>query len=318
MANSTLKTDNCSFRYCQRTLKDEISCVGIGLHTGIKVSMKLKPAAPDTGIVFHRVDIAGKGAVIPAKWDNVVDATLCSSIGNDEGVKIMTIEHLMAAFHSMGIDNAEVEINGSEVPAMDGSAAQFVFLIECAGIAKQNAPRKAIKVLKEISITDGDCIVSITPAEKGLSIDFDINFNADAIGYQSYYVELDKESFKSNISRARTFGFLKDVEKLRAAGLARGGSLENAVVIDENTILNKDGLRYKDEFVRHKILDAVGDLYLAGHSIIGNYCGSRSGHAHTSQLLNKMFNDKSSWKLVNLDDYTPSSKKWKEPIKAFA
>ena len=286
----------------QKTLKNPISCVGFGLHSGNRICLTINPASPNTGIVFRRVDIAGKGAIIPARFDHVVDTTLCSCIGSENGAKISTVEHLMAAFNGLGVDNAEVEINGSEVPAMDGSAAPFVFLIECAGLVEQNEPRRYIKVKKSISYSDGKAEASLTPAKEGLTLDFEIDFAAKAVGKQNLLVRLGSRSFKNEVSQARTFGFLKDIERLRAAGLARGGSLDNAVLVNEDTVVNEEGLRYKDEFVRHKLLDAVGDLYLAGLPIIGVYKGKFSGHAHTCELLRKLSSDEGAYEVVTVEE----------------
>ena len=256
--------------------------------------MTLLPGEINSGIVFKRTDISGGGAEIPATWDNVVDTTMCTVLGNDEGVTISTVEHLMAALSGTGIDNAVIEINGPEVPVMDGSAAPFIFLVECAGTVQQDAPRRYVRVLKAISVEDGEKTASIVPAE-GLTIDFDINFESAAVSRQSISVGMAGEAFKNEVSRARTFGFLHEVEALRAAGLAKGGSLDNAVVVSGDKVINEDGLRYDDEFVRHKVLDAVGDLYLAGGELLGHFHGHCSGHAATNTLLRALFADKEAW-----------------------
>ena len=235
-------------KYQQKTIKHEISCVGVGLHTGNKISMVLKPAEVNTGIVFHRTDVAGRNAYIPARHENVVDTRMCTCIGNKDGVKIATIEHLMAAIHALGITNMEIDINGPETPVMDGSAAPFVFLIECAGIKVQKAALKALKVLKSVSYKDGDKEVTLSPADEGLSMHFAIDFPAAIIGHQETDLNLSAANFKNMFCRARTFGFLKDIEMLRSIGLARGGSLDNAILVNDNTIMNKEGLRYQDEF----------------------------------------------------------------------
>ena len=278
----------------QRTLKSSINCTGVALHAGIKVSMTLKPAPVNTGIVFHRTDIKGKGALIPARWDQVVDTRMCSVLGNSDGVTVGTVEHLMAALAGCRIDNAIVEINGSEVPVMDGSASPFVFLIECAGVTEQEAPRRAIRVLKPITVRDGDKVVTLTPAS-GFTIDFEIDFRNTAVSHQALGLALINGTFKKELARARTFGFLHEVEALWAMGLARGGSLDNAVVVSGDKVLNEDGLRYDDEFVRHKILDAVGDLYLAGAPILGHFHGFCSGHALTNRLLRELLADPDAW-----------------------
>ncbi len=278
----------------QKTFKSSISCTGVALHSGNKVSMTLMPGKPDSGIVFKRTDIPGGGASIPATWDNVVETTLCTTLGNKDGVTIATVEHLMAALGGSGIDNAVIEVNGPEVPVMDGSAAPFVFLVECAGTVEQDKPRRYIKVLKAISLEDGASIVSLTPAED-FSVDFDIDFESAAISRQSISIGMVGETFKNEVSRARTFGFLHEVEALRAAGLAKGGSLDNAVVVSGDKVINEDGLRYVDEFVRHKVLDAVGDLYLAGGGLLGHFHGVCSGHAANNKLLKALFADDEAW-----------------------
>ncbi len=256
--------------------------------------MTLMPGKPDSGIVFKRTDIPGGGASIPATWDNVVETTLCTTLGNKDGVTIATVEHLMAALGGSGIDNAVIEVNGPEVPVMDGSAAPFVFLVECAGTVEHDKPRRYSKVLKAISFEDGDSVVSLTPAED-FSVDFDIDFESAAISRQSISIGMAGEAFKNEVSRARTFGFLHEVEALRAAGLAKGGSLDNAVVVSGDKVINEDGLRYVDEFVRHKVLDAVGDLYLAGGGLLGHFHGVCSGHAANNKLLKALFADDEAW-----------------------
>lgn len=280
----------------QRTLKASIGCTGIGLHSGAKVSMILHPAESDSGIRFRRTDIAGHGAIVHAHWASVGDTRMNTSLINEAGIGIGTVEHLMSALAGSGIDNCLIDINGPEVPVMDGSAAPFLFLIECAGTVEQDAPRRAIRVLKPISVSDGDKSATLTPSAS-FSLRFEIDFASQAIARQELALSMSKGAFKSEISRARTFGFEQDVMMLRAAGLARGGSLDNAVVIDSTgtKVLNDDGLRYGDEFVRHKILDAVGDLYLAGAPLIGAFHGIRSGHALTNKLLRALFADQSAW-----------------------
>lgn len=285
----------------QRTLKTAISCTGIGLHSGSKVSMVLNPAAPDSGIVFCRTDIQGRGAIVPALWSQVGDTRMNSTLANQDGVQIGTVEHLMSALAASGIDNCRIDINAAEVPVMDGSAAPFLFLIECAGVVEQDQPRRYLRILKTVTVTDGDKVASLSPADS-FSLAFKIDFKAQAISAQEFWVDLGKGTFKSEISRARTFGFEQEVSMMRAAGLARGGSLDNAVVIDSTgtRVLNDEGLRYGDEFVRHKILDAVGDLYLAGAPILGHFDGVRSGHALNNQLLRALFADHSAWELTAL------------------
>ena len=283
----------------QRTLMRPINCNGIALHSGHKVSMTLKPGLANTGIVFTRTDIADKDAVIPATWDRVVDTRMCTVLGNADGVTLSTVEHLMAALAGCGIDNAEIDIDGPEVPVMDGSAEPFVFLIECAGVVEQDAPRRVIRVLKTVSIQDGETVATLSPATQ-MSLDVQIDFENKVISKQNLNVGLVNGAFNKELSRARTFGFLHEVEQLRQAGLAKGGSLDNAIVLSGDGIMNEDGLRYDDEFVRHKILDAVGDLYLAGGAIIGAFSGSRVGHASNNALLRALFADDDAWTFDDL------------------
>lgn len=284
----------------QKTLKSAISCTGIGLHSGEKVLMTLHPAAVNTGIVFRRTDLAGGGVEIPATFAHVVDTRLCTTIGA-EGKAIGTVEHLMAALAGAGIDNALIEVGGAEVPVMDGSAAPFLFLIDCAGVAQQDAPRKALRVLKSVTVVDGDKSASLMPSE-GFSIDFQIDFANPAVGHQAMALAMTDGVFKNEVSRARTFGFLHEAEALWAAGLAKGASLDNAVVVSGERIMNEDGLRFDDECVRHKILDAVGDLYTAGAPILGHYAGVRSSHALNNRLLRELFADQANYEIVDMTE----------------
>jgi UDP-3-O-[3-hydroxymyristoyl] N-acetylglucosamine deacetylase len=284
----------------QRTLKNAISCSGIGLHTGARSTMTLSPADENTGILFKRTDISGGQATIAADWRNVTDSQLCTAIGNDEGVTILTIEHLMAAFAGAGIDNAVVEINGPEVPIMDGSAAPFVFLIECAGTVEQDAQREAILVKKRVSVSADGKQASLSPG-LGFTVGFDIDFDSAAVRQQELRFDMIDGAFKNDLARARTFGFEHEVSAMRAHGLLRGGSLDNAVVVSGDKVLNAGGLRYADEFVRHKVLDCIGDLYLAGAPLLGHFRGSRSGHRMNHQLLATLFADAGAWARVPLD-----------------
>ncbi|HJN23567.1 MAG TPA: UDP-3-O-acyl-N-acetylglucosamine deacetylase [Rhodospirillales bacterium] len=277
----------------QKTLKSSINCAGIALHSGNKVSMVLGPGEPDSGIVFKRTDIAGGGAYIPATWERVVDTNMCTTLGNDDGVTIGTVEHLMAALAGCRIDNATIEVNGPEIPIMDGSSWPFMFLLECAGIVEQDAPRRVIRIKKPVKVMDGGSVASLIPGN-GFSLAFEIEFDSPVISRQSISIGLGNGAFKKELARARTFGLLHEVEQLQASGMALGGSLDNAVVISGGRVLNEDGLRYNDEFVRHKALDAVGDLYLAGAPIIGHFSGTYSGHAANHRLLQKLFADKDS------------------------
>lgn len=284
----------------QKTLKNAIGCSGIGLHTGAKVSMTLLPADENTGIVFKRTDISGGQATIAADWRNVTDTHLCTAIGNDEGVTISTIEHLMAALAGAGVSNVVVEINGPEVPIMDGSSAPFVFLIECAGTVEQAAAREAILVKKRVVISAGDKQASLSPGF-GFTVGFDIDFDSPAVRQQELQFDLVDGAFKNDLARARTFGFEHEVSAMRAHGLLRGGSLDNAVIVSGAKVLNESGLRYTDEFVRHKVLDCIGDLYLAGAPLIGHFHGSRSGHKMNHELLEALFADPTAWARVPLD-----------------
>lgn len=288
-------------RFRQQTLKNSIYCSGTGLHGGAKVAMSLHPAAPDTGIVFRRSDIEGEKAVIQGRYDHVSDTRLCTTLSNEAGISVSTVEHLMAALAGCGLDNVIVEINGPEIPIMDGSSEPFVFLIDCAGVVAQAAPRRVIRVLKPVSVEDGASTVQVEPW-LGSSINIELDFDTAVIGRQSMFVDMLADSFREKLSRARTFGFLHEVEALQAAGLARGGSMENAVVISGDTVLNEGGLRFDDECARHKALDCVGDLYLAGAAIIGHFHGVRPGHAINNKLLRKLLADETAWELVDMDE----------------
>jgi UDP-3-O-[3-hydroxymyristoyl] N-acetylglucosamine deacetylase len=276
-------------------LKSSIGCTGVGLHSGVKVEMTLRPAAPNTGIVFHRTDVGGDAGVIPARWDTVTDTTLCTTVGNDAGVKVATIEHLLAGLAGSGIDNVIIELDGPEVPVMDGSAAPFVFLVDCAGTMPQAAVRRSVRVLRPVVLEDGPARVSLEPSA-GFSVGVEIDFDSAAISQHSGFFDLHNGGFRREICRARTFGFERDVERLWSLGFARGGSLDNAVVIgNDDEILNEGGLRYGDEFVRHKVLDTVGDLYLAGAPLLAHFSGVRPGHALNNQLLRRLFADETNW-----------------------
>ncbi|HJS31980.1 MAG TPA: UDP-3-O-acyl-N-acetylglucosamine deacetylase [Alphaproteobacteria bacterium] len=291
----------------QKTIKTAISCTGAGLHSGVKVTMTLQPAPAGTGIVFRRTDLLrmtrGRptAADIKADYRHVVDTRLCTMLGNAAGATVGTVEHLMAALYGAEIDNLVIEINGPEAPVMDGSAAPFLFLIDCAGVVEQDAPRRAIEILQRVTVDDGKRRLEFLPGA-GFAIDFEIDFESTAIRRQSCFVPLSSESFRAEVARARTFGFLHEVKQLRAAGLARGGSLDNAVVVSGDRVLNKEGLRYDDEFVRHKILDCVGDLYLAGAPIVGQINALRSGHKHNNQALHTLFGRRQAWRYIDLTE----------------
>ena len=276
----------------QKTLKNSIHCSGIGLHSGLSVDMVLHPAEAGSGIRFRRSDL--RNADIPATWENAVETPLCTTLSGQDGIRIATVEHLMSALSGCGIDNALVELNGPEVPAMDGSAAPFVFLIECAGTSEQNAPRRALEIRKEVTVSDPHRSATVKPGS-GLSIDFEIDFDSSLIHRQTWSIQMSQAAYKRDVSRARTFGFLHEVDKLREMGLALGGSLDNAIVINGEGILNDGGLRYENEFVRHKVLDLIGDLYLVGGPVIGAIEGTRAGHGLTLRLIRALFADKSAW-----------------------
>lgn len=271
----------------QKTLKNAIGCSGVGLHTGAKVSMVIRPGESDSGIRFKRTDIPGGQAVIAASWRNVAESMLCSTVANGDGIDVKTVEHLMAAFAGMGIDNALVEVNGPELPIMDGSAGPFVFLIECAGIVEQDAQRRAFKILKPVCVKEEDREASLVPGE-GFSVAFDIDFPSPLVANQEHFVEFTNGTFKKEIASARTFGFEHEVAALRAGGMLLGGSLDNAVVVSGSKVLNDSGLRYGNEFVRHKILDIVGDFSLIGRPIRGMVTAKMTGHADNIALLRQM------------------------------
>ncbi len=280
----------------QHTLRAPVACSGVGVHTGAIVSFRLMPADINTGILFVRTDLKNGARNIPALWDRVVDTKLCTVIGNGEGGLVATIEHLMAALRASGIDNATVEIDGPEVPVMDGSAAAFMTLIEEMGLAEQNAPRREIVVNKSIEVLGNNKSARLEPAPNA-QFSFDISFKSKLIHKQHRDFTLSAAGFKADISRARTFGFFEEVEQLQKMGFARGGTLDNAIVIKDDKVMNEGGLRYDDEFVRHKLLDAVGDMALAGAPIRGRFIGNCSGHAMNNELLRAMFADPETWHL---------------------
>ena len=285
----------------QRTLKNVIGATGVGLHTGKKVYLTLRPAPVNTGIVFRRVDL-DPVAEIPASLDRVSDTRLSTTI-EDNGVRVSTVEHLMSAFAGLHIDNAIVELDSDEVPIMDGSAGIFVFLIQSAGIEMQSAPKQFIRISKPIEIRDGDKWARFEPYD-GFKVSFSIDFDHPSMqsSAQEATIDLSEISFAKEVSRARTFGFLQDVEALQEAGLARGGSLDNAIVMDDFRVINDDGLRYGDEFVKHKILDAIGDLYLLGCPLIGSFCAHKSGHGLNNRLLRELDERRDCWETVAFDD----------------
>ncbi len=276
----------------QTTLRKSISCAGIGLHSGSEIHLTLHPASADSGISFVRSDLAG--LAIPARYDLVTDTVLGTSVARDGVAQVATVEHLMAALWGCGVDNAVIELDGPEVPAMDGSSEPFVFLIECAGIETLKAPRRSIRVLRPVSVDHGDKRISVTPAET-LSVRFEIDFENPIIGRQVFDFKGVNGYFKSELSRARTFGLEAEVAAMHEAGLARGGSLDNAIVVGADRVLNEDGLRFNDEFVRHKVLDCLGDLFLAGAPILGRVEAVRAGHQLNNELLHALFADQANW-----------------------
>ena len=267
----------------------------MGLHSGRPVTLTLRPAAARSGIRFRRVDRAADGFEVAADIDHVVDSRMATAIGAASGPRIGTVEHLLAALSGCGIDNALLDLDGPEVPIMDGSAAPFVFLIECAGIVAQDAPRRAIEVLRPVTVTDGDKRAELLPGS-GCALSFQIDFPSAAIGRQNAAIRLVNGTFKHDIAPARTFGFEHEVAALRAAGLAAGGNLTNAIVVRGNEVINDEGLRFRDEFVRHKLLDSIGDLYLAGAPIVGQFRGLRSGHALNHALVRALRASPQSWR----------------------
>lgn len=285
----------------QRTLKSLIRASGVGLHGGVKVTMTLRPAAPDNGIVFRRVDLP-EPVDLPASALLVGDTRMCSCLEKD-GVKVGTIEHLMSAFAGLGIDNAWVDLDAPEVPILDGSASPFVFLIQSAGIEEQNAAKKFIRVKSPVEVRDGDKLARFDPYD-GYKLSFSITFNHPAISKSAQKAEIDfaEHSYVREVARARTFGFMQEVEYLRENGLALGGGLENAIVLDEFRVLNNDGLRYADEFVKHKVLDAIGDLYLLGHPLLAAFTAHKSGHALNNLLARELLARREAWDLVTFEE----------------
>ncbi len=289
----------------QRTLQNMIRATGVGLHSGEKVYLTLRPAPVDTGIVFRRVDL-DPVVEIPARADYVTETMLCTGLSHDGG-KAMTVEHLMSALAGLGVDNLYVELSAPEVPIMDGSSGPFVFLLQSAGIVEQNAPKRFIRILKTIEVRDGDKVARFEPYD-GFRLGFTVEFDHPAIptSRSRAVVEFSTENYIKEVSRARTFGFMRDLEFMRERNLGLGGSMDNAIVLDEFRVLNDDGLRYADEFVRHKILDAVGDLYLVGHPILGAYEGFKSGHALNNKLVRALLAERSAWEEVSFQRHEPA------------
>ncbi len=299
----------------QRTLKNAIRATGVGLHTGEKVFMTLKPGAVDTGIVFVRTDIE-PAVEIPARLEYVGDTTLATTLVRDK-VRISTIEHLMAALSGLGIDNAVVEVSAPELPVMDGSAAPFVFLLQSAGILEQDAVKRYFRIKQEVSYSDGDIHLTVQPHD-GFQVEYTLQYEHPVFHShtKTSSVDFSTTAFVREVSRARTFGFMSDFEKLRSLDLARGASLDNAVVVDDFRILNDGGLRLEDEFVKHKILDAFGDLYLLGYTMIGRFSGFKSGHCSNNALLKRLLAEKDAWEVVSFEDLEVPPIIFSQPILA--
>ena len=298
----------------QRTLKNVIRATGVGLHSGEKVFMTLRPAAANTGIVFRRIDLQTP-VEVKAQAHLVGQTQLCTVLVDENQVKIKTTEHLLAALAGLGVDNAYIDLSSEEVPIMDGSAGPFVFLIQSAGIEEQNAPKRFIRIKKTLQVTDGDKWARFEPYE-GFKVGFTIDFKHPAFKKSASNAEIDfsTTSFVKEVSRARTFGFMKDIEYMRDRNLALGGSLDNAIVLDDYRVVNEDGLRFDDEFVKHKILDAIGDLYLMGHSLIGAYYAYKSGHGLNNQLLRALIADREAWEEVVFDDEAEAPISYVSPV----
>ncbi|NCT40903.1 MAG: UDP-3-O-acyl-N-acetylglucosamine deacetylase [Alphaproteobacteria bacterium] len=284
----------------QKTVLSDVSITGVGLHSGRDIDLCIKPAPINAGITFIRTDITDKNNEIPALWNNVTDTQLCTVIANDAGANVGTIEHLMSALRGLGVDNAIIELNGAEVPIMDGSAMPFINAIDAVGIETQSAPHKVIKILKEVSVMHDGKRVTLKPAN-GYIFGGEIEFDHPKIGNQKFETQLVNGNFRHDIAEARTFGFLHEVEWMRSQGLAQGGSLDNAIVLDKDagSIMNPDGLRFDNEFIRHKLLDAIGDLYLAGMPILGAYDGVKAGHAINNEILHALFADEDAYEIVS-------------------
>ena len=291
----------------QKTLRNVIRAKGVGLHTGEQVNLTMRPAPPDAGIVFRRVDLT-PAVEIAARLENVADTRLSTALGH-ETVRISTVEHLLSAFSGLGIDNAVVELSAAEVPIMDGSAGPFVFLIQSAGVEEQPVAKRFVRIRRRVEVSDGDKWARFLP-HQGFKVGFTIDFSHPLFKGRHSRAEIDftRTSFVREVSRARTFGFMRDIEKLREERLALGGNLDNAIVLDDYRVVNEDGLRYDDEFVKHKVLDAVGDLYLLGYSLIGAFSGHKSGHALNNRLLRELVRQQDAWEIVSFDDpaTTPS------------
>ena len=297
----------------QRTLKSIVQMTGVGLHSGRKVTLTLRPAAANTGVIYRRTDL-NPPVDFPADPESVRDTMLCTALVNDDGVRISTVEHLNAALAGMGIDNVVIEVDAPEIPIMDGSASPFVYLLQSAGIEELNTAKKFIRIKKPVRIEDGDKWAEIRPYN-GFRLDFTIDFNHPAIESddQKLVFDFSSQSFIKDISRARTFGFMRDIEYLQSQNLCLGGSFDCAIVLDDYRILNEDGLRFANEFVTHKVLDAVGDLYMCGHSILGEISAYKSGHALNNQLLRAVLADQEAWEWTTIEDEQESPVAYMQP-----
>ncbi len=297
----------------QKTIKEKIDLKGVGLHNGVEVNLTVKPSQPNTGIIFKRVDINSNN-IIHANFKNVVEPILCTKIRNENGVTVSTVEHLMAAFYGEGIDNALVEVDASEIPIMDGSAVDFVDAIRSVGVEEQNEPRKFIKVLKKVEVKDGQKFISIEPLNQDLIIDFEIIFNNPLIRTRRKEFKFSNDDL-TEIYNSRTFCLYEEIDNIKRMGLAKGGSLDNAIVVQGNKILNEDGLRNRNEFVYHKILDCLGDIMLSGNRIFGHIKTSQGGHALTNKLLMKFFSNKANWSLENFENIEKQNENsYKNPV----
>lgn len=287
----------------QRTLKQTAKVTGIGLHSGKKVTLTLRPAPANTGIIYARTDL-DPIVYFPASADSIRDTTLCTCMINDDGVRISTVEHLNAAMSALGLDNLIVEVDAPEIPIMDGSSSPFIYLLLDAGIEEQNAPKKFIRIKDTVRVEEGDKWAEFKPYNHGLKLDFTIDFTHPMItkDVRNYKIDFSAQNFIQQLSRARTFTFMKDVEYLQSIGLALGGSLDNAIVLDEYRILNEEGLRFKDELVRHKMLDAIGDLFMCGYNILGDFSAYKSGHGLNNKLLRAVLSNENAWEFVTFED----------------
>ncbi|ANS86312.1 UDP-3-O-acyl-N-acetylglucosamine deacetylase [Vibrio scophthalmi] len=302
----------------QRTLKEIVKTIGVGLHSGRKVALTLRPAAANTGVIYRRTDV-NPPVDFPADPESVRDTMLCTALVNDQGIRISTVEHLNAALAGMGIDNVIIEVDAPEIPIMDGSASPFVFLLQQAGIEEQNAAKRFIRIKKPVRFEDGDKWAEFKPYN-GFRMDFEIEFNHPAIDADEQHLVFDfsSQDFVKQISRARTFGFMRDIEYLQSQNLVLGGSFDNAIVLDEYRILNEEGLRFENEFVTHKVLDAIGDLYMCGHPIIGEFRAFKSGHGLNNQLLRSVLADQEAWEWVTFEEEQTSPVAFADPSMVLA